>query len=108
MILRSKSTNRLVSTSPANGYLTRPGLDLHDSDSPQPENKWIPAPVLAPEETLEIRMNCVVEYTSLNIIPVAQALTNINAGKLFDGNRYCLLTHTLHFGIIVDSYTALS
>ena len=108
MILRSKSTNRLVSTSPANGYLTRPGLDLHDSDSPQPENKWIPAPVLAPEETLEIRMNCVGEYTSLNIIPVAQALTNINAGKLFDGNRYCLLTHTLNFGIIVDSYTALS
>jgi hypothetical protein len=53
-------------------------------------------------------MNCVGEYTSLNIIPVAQALTNINAGKLFDGNRYCLLTHTLHFGIIVDSYTALS
>jgi hypothetical protein len=58
--------------------------------------------------SLEIRMNCVGEYTSLNIIPVAQALTNINAGKLFDGNRYCLLTHTLHFGIIVDSYTALS
>jgi len=108
MILRSKSTNRLVSTSPVNGYLTRPGLDLHDSDSPQPENKWIPAPVLAPEETLENRMDCVGEYTSLNIIPVAQALTNINAGKLFDGNRYCLLTHTLHSGIIVDSYTALS
>ena len=103
MILRSKSTNRLVSTSPANGYLTRPGLDLHDSDSPQPENKWIPAPVLAPEETLEIRMNCVGEYTILNISPVAQALTNINAEKLFGGSHYCLLTHTLHFGIIVDS-----
>ena len=108
MILRSKSTNRLVSTSPVNGYLTRPGLDLHDSDSPQPENEWIPATVLAPEETLEIRMNFVGEYTNLNIIPVAQALTNINPGKLFGGNRYCLLTHTLHFGIVVDSYTALS
>ena len=58
--------------------------------------------------SLEIRMNCVGEYTSLNIIPVAQALTNINSGKLFDGNRYFLLTHTLHFGIIIDSYTALS
>ena len=103
MILRSKSTNRLVSTSPAHGYLTRPGLDLHDSDSPQPENKWIPAPVLAPEEPLEIRINCVGEYTSINIIPVAQALTSINSGKLFGGSHYCLLTHTLHFGIMVDS-----
>ena len=91
MILRSKSTNRSVSTSSANGYLARPGLDLHDSDSPQPENEWIPAPVLAPEETLKIRMihmNRAVEYTSLNIVPVAQALTKINAGKLFGGNRY--------------------
>ena len=88
MTLRSKSTNRLVSTSPPNGYLSRPGLDLHDSDSPQPENKWIPTPVLAPEETLKIRMNCVGEYTNLNIIPVAQALTKINAGKPFGGNRY--------------------
>ena len=88
MILRSKSTNRFVSTSPANGYLARPGLDLHDSDSPQPENEWIPATVLAPEETLKIRMNFVGEYTNLNIIPVAQALTKINAGKLFGGNRY--------------------
>ena len=88
MILRSKSTNRSVSTSSANGYLARPGLDLHDSDSPQPENEWIPAPVLAPEETLKIRMNCVGEYTNLNIILVAQALTKINAGKPFGGNRY--------------------
>jgi len=56
----------------------------------------------------EIRMNCVGEYTSLNIIPVAQALTTINAGKLLGGNRYCLLTHTLHFGIIVDSYRAFN
>ena len=88
MTLRSKSTNRLVSTSPANGYLTRPGLDLYDFDSPQPENKWIPAPVLAPEETLENRVNRVGEYTSTNIIPIAQALTNINAGKPFGGNRY--------------------
>ena len=54
------------------------------------------------------RMDCVGEYTSLNVIPVAQALTNINPGKPFGGNRYCLLTHTLHFGIFVDSYTALS
>jgi hypothetical protein len=53
-------------------------------------------------------MDCVGEYTSLNIIPVAQALTNINAGKLFGGNRYCLLTHTLHFEIVVDSFTTLS
>ena len=82
--------NILVSTSPANSYLTRPGLDLHDSDSPQPENKRIPTPVLAPEETLDNRMNCVGEYTSLNIIPVAQALTNFNAGKLFSGNRNLL------------------
>ena len=40
-------------------------------------------PVLAPEETLKIRMihmNCIGEYTGLDIIPVAQALTNINAG----------------------------
>ena len=80
--------NRLVSTSPANGYLVRPGLDLHDFDPPQPENKWVPAPVLAPEETLETRMNCVGEYSSLNIIPVAQALTKINARKPFGGNRY--------------------
>ena len=58
--------------------------------------------------SLENRMDCLGEYTSLNIIRVAQALTNINAGKLFGGNRYCLLTHTLHFGIVVDSYTALS
>jgi len=68
--------------------LARSGLDLHDSDSTKPENKGIPAPVFAPEETLEIRMNCVGEYTSLNIIPVAQALTKINAGKPFGGNRY--------------------
>ena len=88
MILRSKSTNRSVSTSSVNGYLARPGLDLHDSDSPQPENEWIPATVLAPEETLKIRMNFVGEYTNLNIIPVAQALTKINAGKPFGGNRY--------------------
>ena len=84
MILRSKSTNRSVSTSPVNGYLARPGLDLHDSDSPQAENEWIPALVLAPEETLEIHMKFVGEY----IIPVAQALTKINAGKPFGGNRY--------------------
>ena len=58
--------------------------------------------------SLENRMDCVGEYTSLNVIPVAQALTNINPGKPFGGNRYCLLTHTLHFGIVVDSYTALS
>ncbi|SUZ78505.1 uncharacterized protein METZ01_LOCUS31359 [marine metagenome] len=35
-----------------------------------------------------IHMNCVGEYTSLNIIPVAQALAKINAGKLFGGDRY--------------------
>lgn len=58
--------------------------------------------------SLENRMDCVGEYTSLNVIPVAQALTNINAGKLFGGNRYCLLTHTLHFEIVVDSFTTLS
>ena len=76
MILRSKSPNRFVSTSPANGYLARSGLDLHDSDSPQPENEWIPAPVFVPEESLEIRMNCVGEYTSLNIIRAAYVSTN--------------------------------
>jgi len=34
------------------------------------------------------RMNCVGEYTNLNIIPVAQALTKVNAGEPFGGNRY--------------------
>ena len=37
--------------------------------------------------SLENRMDCVGEDTSLNIIPVAQALTNINAEKLFGGNH---------------------
>tara|TARA_B100001146_G_scaffold28606_1_gene21590 strand:- start:333 stop:443 length:111 start_codon:yes stop_codon:yes gene_type:complete len=33
-------------------------------------------------------MKFVGEYTSLNIVPVAQALTKINAGKPFGGNRF--------------------